>query len=184
MSDNFYLAIADYFIKPHTWYQYTGLTITGYRMIASKDDQRQAGALEVNPRQPGRMRQFGLNPITPYRDYYGWFQLKTRLLPGPVAVKFAIGYASHTKLATVDDYAKFSWLRLCTGMEHLLYPNLALQKQLLEYFLAHSVKPRLVITRVYQDLQVNLYRELTDRISAGESGNIAGRTLAPDDCRQ
>jgi hypothetical protein len=182
--DDLGLVIADYFIKPRTWYRYTDLTIAGYRMIANKEDQRQAGALEVSPRPPGRERQFGLNPITPYRDYYGRFLLETKLLPAPINVKFAIGYTSHTKLATADDYAKFSWLRLCAGNEQLLYPSLALQKQLLDYLRANSAKPRLVITRVYQDLQFKLYQELTERIMAGESGKIAGRSAAPDDYRR
>jgi hypothetical protein len=168
MSENIYLTIADYFIKPRNWYQYTGLAIDGYRTIATKADQRQAGAFEVTPRSVERVRQFGQSPITPYRDYYGQFELQTKLVPGPIKVKFAIGYTSHIKLATVDDYAKFSWLRLCTGLDQLLYPNLAQQKQLLEYLLTHSTQPRLVITRVYQYLQLDLYQDLTTRISANK----------------
>jgi hypothetical protein len=168
MTDSLFLKVTDYWLKPRTWYQYTGLTIDGYRMIATKEDQRQAGAFEVAPRPLERVRQFGRSPITPYRDYYGQFGLQIKLLPEPIEVKFAIGYASHTKLVTVDDYAKFSWLRLCTGIDQLLYPNLAQQKQLLEYLLTHSVKPRLIITRVYQYLQFDLYQDLTARISANK----------------
>jgi hypothetical protein len=184
MTDSLFLKVTDYWLKPRTWYAYTDLAIDGYRTIATKEDQRQAGAWEIAPRPAKRVRQFGLSPLTPYRDYYGQFRLETKLLPEQLEVKFAIGYANHTKLATVDDYANFSWLRLCTGIDQMLYPNLAQQKQLLEYLLTHSSRPRLLITRVYQYLQFDLYQELTNRIMAQQSGIIAKMSLISDNDRQ
>ncbi|HYH03517.1 MAG TPA: hypothetical protein VEC37_10470 [Bacillota bacterium] len=179
MQDNFILAILDFFIKPQSWYNYSDLKLNGYRTISNKEEQRLAGALEPPERPTQRPRQFGLSPVKPYRDYYGTFRLQTRLLPEELEVKFAIGYAINSKLVTVDDYSNFSWLRMCTGINDILYPNLAHQKQLLDYILAHSKQPRFVVTRVYQYLQFELYQYLATEIIKQDSGQISGKSIPP-----
>lgn len=179
MKDNILLGVLDFFVKPQTWYTYTDLKINGYRTISNKDEQRLAGALEPPQRPRERSRQFGFNPIKPYRDYYGTFRLQTRLLPKELEVKFAIGYAINSKLVTVDDYSNFSWLRMCTGIDGILYPNLAQQKQLLDYILAHSGWPGFLVTRVYQYLQFELYQYLAGEIIKRDSGQVSGKSIPP-----
>lgn len=181
MQDNFILRVADFFIKPQTWYQYSQLQIAGYRIISNKEEQRRAGELEAAVRPAERPRQFGLSPIKPYRDYYGVFRLQTRLLPEELDVKFAIGYTINSKIVTVDDYSNFSWLRLCTGLDQILYPNLSQQKQMLDYFLARSKQPRFLISRVYHYLQSELYQYLTAEIIQQESGQVTGKALNPNE---
>lgn len=180
MQDNFILAAIDFIIKPQTWYRYSNLKIDGYRVIATKDEQRQAGSLQPPARPAERTRQFGQSPIKPYRDYYGTFWLDTRLLSETLEVKFAIGYALDTKLVTVDDYFNFSWLRLCTGIDRILYPNLAHQKQLLDYLLARCTKPRFLTTRVYQYLQFELYQFLAAEIIKRDSSQVKGQSVLPE----
>lgn len=183
MQDNLILRLADSFIKPQTWYCYSQLQIAGFRIISNKEEQRQAGALEAVTRPTERPRQFGFNPIKPYRDYYGTFRLETRLLPETLEVKYAIGYTMNSKLVTIDDYSNFSWLRMCTGLDQILYPNLAQQKQLLDYILAHSKQPRFLITRVYHYLQFELYQFLATEIIKQDSGQIMGKSLTPDESK-
>lgn len=163
VPDEFILNLIDRFIKPADWYQYHNLQILGFQFIGSKEDQQYAGQLERPLRQTEK-RSFGMNPVQPYRDYYGTFSLKTRLVEEDLTVLFAIGYTINSKVVTADDYSSFGWLRLATGLENTLYPNLAHQKQLLNYFLSRSDKPRFVITRVYHYLQTDLYRRITDEI--------------------
>lgn len=168
MSEQLLLQLIDRFVKPDEWFEITDFSIDGYCLIGSKEDQRVAG---INPlinkeRQPVRARTFGLNPVKPYRDYYGKFTLTTRLEPHPLEVKFAIGYTINTKVVTIDDYSNFGWLRMATGVAGIVYPNLADQKQLLEYLMSHSKYPRFIVTRVYHYLQNEMYRRLTASISA------------------
>lgn len=167
MSEQLLLQLIDRFVKPGEWFGINDFSIDGYCLIGSKEDQRVAG---INPsvikeHQSVRPRSFGLNPVKPYRDYYGKFTLTTRLALNPLEVKFAIGYTFNTKVVTIDDYSKFGWLRMATGMEGIVYPNLADQKQLLEYLMGHSKYPRFIVTRVYHHLQNEMYRRLTTLIS-------------------
>jgi hypothetical protein len=176
----FIFKIIDYLLKPQEWYEYRRLSIAGFRIIASKEDQRQAG-LYREERQPSeRVRGFGPSPVRPYRDYYGKFILKTRLVPEELEVKFAIGYTFHSKMVTVDDVSNFGWLRLCTGMDEILYPNLSHQKQLLDFLLARSKRPRLIVTRVYQCLQFDLYYFLAEEIMKNDSGVVGGKSRPPE----
>jgi hypothetical protein len=177
--ENWIFKIVDYYLKPREWYEYRQLSIDGYRIIASKEEQRQAGLFQTEPKSEERVRRFGPSPVRPYRDYYGKFSLKTRLIPEELEVKFAIGYTINSKIITVDDISNFSWLRLCTGMDEILYPNLSHQKQLLDFMLAHSKQPRLIVTRVYQYLQFELYHYLAGEIIKEESGVVAGKSLPP-----
>ena len=172
MKDNLRLAVFDFIINPQPGYRYPDQKLEGYRVIAPKEAQGEAGSLQPPAGSPGGTRQFGQSPIKPYRDYYGTFQLETRLLSEALEVKFAIGYALDTKVITVDDYSNFSWLRLCTGIDRILYPNLAHQKQLLDYLLARSPKPRFLITRVYQYLQFELYQFLAAEILKRDSSQV------------
>jgi hypothetical protein len=178
--ESYIFNIIDYFLKPREWYEYRQLSIDGFRVIATKEEQRQAGLYREESKPAERVRGFGLNPVRPYRDYYGTFILKTRLIPEELEVKFAVGYTLNSKIVTVDDISNFSWLRLCTGMNEILYPNLSHQKQLLDFLLAHSKRPRLIVTRVYQYLQFELYHYLAGEILKSDSGVVAGKSLSPE----
>lgn len=175
MGDSFILKMMDRLIKPRTWYQYTEPVIEGYRLIASKTDQANAGSLETAAGSaPGlKTRQFGFNPVKPYRDYYGYFRLSTKLLPEDhpeIEVKFAIGYTINQKVLTADDYSNFGWLRLAKTRSGMLYPNLSEQKGLLQLLLDESQYPRFLITRVYHYLQFELYEKLASAILERENG--------------
>lgn len=170
MADSLLLHLLDQWLKPETWYEYSTPILEGFRLIATKDDQKYAGlpaSVEAGAAGSTGHRP-GFSPIKPYRDYYGRFTLKTPLVPERLEVQFAIGYTWNNRVTTVDDYANFSWLRLATHVEGIVYPNLALQKQLLEYLLGHSRKPRFVTTRVYHFLQNDLYRTITGLIRERE----------------
>ncbi len=165
MDGSLTLKVMDRMIKPKSWYSYTEPALEGYRLIASKTDQSNAGLLEVaaGSSAKARERKFGINPIKPYRDYYGSFRLKIKLLPEAgreLEVRFAIGYTINNKIFTVDDYSNFGWLRLAKASKGRLYPNLSDQKQLLEFLLDQSQYPRFLITRVYHYLQFELYEKL------------------------
>lgn len=168
MPNAFVLEVIDHLIKPKELYQISDLSLKGFALIASKEDQKYAGLLQKPLREDNR-NKFGANPVKPYRDYYGDFKLQTKLLTGTLIVKFAIGYTFNTKVVTVDDYSKFSWLRLATGIPDYLYPNLAHQKQLLDYLLAHSKQPKVVVTRVYHYLQFELLQQIMDEIIKREA---------------
>ncbi|HOJ78554.1 MAG TPA: hypothetical protein PLZ08_10570 [Bacillota bacterium] len=166
------LTIIDKVFKPDQCFKYSNLEIKGFRLIASKEDQQNAGYF-INPEVTEaaikeRKRQFGPNPIKPYKDYFGEFVLETNIVPEVLSVKFAIGYTINSKVTTVDDLSNFGWLRLCTGIVDIEYPNLAHHKQLLDYLLQHSKKPRFLITRIYHYLQFSLYQQLTAEISEME----------------
>jgi hypothetical protein len=161
------LDIMDRMIRPKEWYEFSELTIQGFQLIATKDDQKYAGQMEKPPQLD--KKRLGPNPIKLYRDYYGVFNLKTKLIADELRVKFAIGYTMHSKVVTIDDYSNFGWLRLATGIEDFIYPNLCHQKQLLDYLLAHSKQPKFIITRVYDYLQTDLHQCLTQEILKRES---------------
>jgi hypothetical protein len=169
MSEPVILMLTDRFLKPKEWYDFSKPEITGFQLIGTKDDQKYAG-LKDRPVLP-KVRLFGPNPVKLYRDYYGTFELRTKLVSDELTVKFAIGYTMHSKVITVDDYSNFSWLRLATGIEDYIYPNLCHQKQLLEYLLTHSKQPKFIITRVYhyfqEDVREYLIGEILKRESAG-----------------
>ncbi len=165
MEDSLILKVMDRLIKPKNWYTYTDPVVEGYRLIASKTDQTNAGLLEmaVSLSKEPKVRKFGINPVKPYRDYYGSFHLKTKLLPESepeIEVKFAIGYTINNKVLTADDYSNFGWLRLAKARTGMLYPNLSDQKQLLELLIDQSKYPSFLITRVYHYLQFELYEKL------------------------
>lgn len=82
--------------------------------------------------------------------------METRLLEGEIEVKFAFEYTTNARVTTADDFSNFGWLRLATGIEDYVYPNLSHQKQLLEYLLKNSRYPRFVVTRVYHYLEFDL----------------------------
>ncbi len=173
MNDSLYFKIMDWLIKPKSWYSYTEPILEGYRIIASKAEQANAGLVEIATSSSSKIieRKFGLNPVKPYRDYYGSFRLSIGLLPEEsceVEVKFAMGYTINNKVVTVDDYSNFGWLRLAKARKGMLYPNLSDQKQLLEFLLAESRYPRFLITRVYHYLQFELYERLVIAISKRE----------------
>ncbi len=161
MAEGFMLQWLDQIIKPERWYEITDFTLDGYCLIATKEDQRLAGTVLQRETAAARTRPFGLNPFKPYRDYYGKFILTTRLVPESLAVKFAVGYTLNSKVVTADDYSNLGWLRLATEMSGTVYPNLADQKQLLQYIMGRSKFPKFLITRVYHYLQNELYRKLT-----------------------
>lgn len=165
MKDSFYFKMMDRFIKPTSWYSYSVPIIEGYRIIATKKDQTNAGLIEMAAGSSSKVieRKFGPNPIKPYRDYYGNFRLTIKLLPEEsreLEIRFAIGYNINNKVLTVDDYSNFGWLRLAKANQGMLYPNLSDQKQLLEFLLKQSNYPRFIITRVYHYLQFELYDKL------------------------
>ncbi len=166
MSSAIVLSLIDRLIKPKEWYEVSNLSIEGFQFIGTKDDQKNAGLIE---KPIIKEKRFGLNPFKPYRDYYGKLILKTRLVPEELEVKYAIGYTINQKVTTVDDYSNFAWLRLATGIEKYIYPNLSHQKQLLEFLLANSRQPKFVITRVYHYLQFELYQQLTTEILKREN---------------
>lgn len=175
MDELLILRVMDRLVKPKNWYQYTGPVLEGYRLIASKTDQANAGKMEtaVSSDSTQKPRRFGINPVKPYRDYYGTLHLKTKLLPEDhpeLEVKFAIGYTFDNKVLTADDYSNFGWLRLAKARTGMLYPNLSDQKQLLQLLLEESRYPRFLITRVYHYLQFELYEKLTASILERESG--------------
>jgi hypothetical protein len=163
------LKLVDYFLKPKEWYAFSPPEISGFQLIASKEDQKYAGQLD-RPAS-SKIKLYGPNPVKLYRDYYGTFNLRTKLVPDELPVKFAIGYTLHSKVTTVDDYSNFSWLRLATGIDNYIYPNLCHQKQLLDYLLARSKQPKFIITRVYhyfqEDVREYLVGEIRKRESAG-----------------
>ncbi|HBF36981.1 MAG TPA: hypothetical protein DDW50_06630 [Firmicutes bacterium] len=167
MSETAILRITDHFLKPKKWYEFTEPVLQDFKLIATKDDQKYAG-LAHQPVRP-KVNHHGPNPIQLYRDYYGTFHLRTKLVPEELPVKFAIGYTMHSKVITVDDYSNFGWLRLATGIEEYIYPNLCHYKQLLDYIMAHSKYPRFAITRVYFYLQNDIYEDLTAEILKRES---------------
>lgn len=169
MTDSLLLQMIDRRLKPKEWYEYSTPVLEGFRLIATRDDQKFAG-LPVSDEAgvTGSGRKPGFSPIKPYRDYFGRFTLTTRLVAEKLEVQFAIGYAWNNRVTTVEDYANFSWLRLATHVAGIVYPNLALQKQLLEYLLGHSRKPRFVTTRVYHFLQNDLYQTITGLIRERE----------------
>lgn len=163
MDDSLILKMMDRWFKPKTWYSYTEPVLEGCCIIASKSDQINAGRMETAvSSDPKLTRRFGMNPVQPYRDYYGNFRLKTKLLPNQpeFEVKFAIGYTINNQVLTVDDYSNFGWLRLAKARTGMLYPNLSEQKQLLQLLLAESKYPRFLITRIYHYLQFELYEKL------------------------
>lgn len=163
MDDSLILKVMDHLFKPKNWYSYTKPVLEGYRIIASKSDQTNAGQLKTPVSSaPKLIRRFGVNPVKPYRDYYGNFRLKTKLLPNQpeLEVKFAIGYTINNQVLTVDDYSNFGWLRLAKAKTGMLYPNLSEQKQLLQLLLVESKYPRFLITRIYHYLQFELYEKL------------------------
>jgi hypothetical protein len=162
MENSFVLKVADFFIKPKQWYEYSELTIDGFCFIGSKEDQKTAGYIQKKPKTATeeRKRKFGMNPVKPYRDYYGRFRLKTRLIPDEVEVLFAIGYTMNQKVVTVDDYSNFSWLRMATGLNDIIYPNLAHQKQLLDYLVNRSKYSKFVVSRVYHYLEFEILHRL------------------------
>lgn len=169
MDDSYQLRLLDLVIKPKKSYQYSDLSIDGYQIISTKEDQKIAGFIKADDlRDPDEMskkgRRFGPSVIKPYRDYYGHLTLKTSLTSDEVEVKFAIGYLLNSKVTTPDDTSNFGWLRLCTGLDDIRYPNLCHHQQLLQYFIEKSTKPRFVITRVYYYLQFDLYHNLTSQI--------------------
>ena len=167
MSESSILTIADYFLKPQEWYEFSRPVLQGFALIASKDDQKYAGLIcKPSLSKTGR---HGPNPVSLYRDYYGFFKLRTKLVPEELTVKFAIGYTMHSKVITVDDYSNFSWLRLATGIEDYAYPNLCHHKQLLDYFMTHSQRSKFIITRVYFYLQNDIYDAVTAEILKRES---------------
>jgi len=173
MNDSLYFKIIDWLISPEDWYSYTEPVLEGYRLIASKTDQLNAGSIETAAGSDSKKieRQFGMNPVKPYRDYYGYFRLITKMLPEEdceLEVKFAIGYTINNKLVTADDYSNFGWLRMAKPKQGMVYPNLSDQKQLLEFLLAHSRYPRFIITRVYHYLQFEIYEKLVKAISERE----------------
>lgn len=173
MEDSLVLKVMDRLFKPKSWYSFTDPILEGYRLIASKKDQTNAGMMETATSSSLELkeRKFGGNPVKPYRDYYGYFRLKTKLLPEgnqELEVKFAIGYNFNNKILTTDDYSNFGWLRLAKDRTGMLYPNLSDQKQLLELLLAQSKYPGFIITRVYYYLQFELYEKLTIAILSRE----------------
>lgn len=176
MNDSLTLKVMDRLIKPKSWYSYTEPVLEGYRLISSKAEQTNAGMLEMaaSSNAKSNERKFGVNPIKPYRDYYGNFRLIIKLLPEAsreVEIRFAIGYTINNKILTVDDYSNFSWLRLAKASRGMLYPNLSDQKQLLEFLLDQSKYPRFLITRVYYYLQFELYEKLTKDILKRENNS-------------
>lgn len=173
MNDSLYFKIIDWLIGPEDWYSYTEPVLEGYRVIASKTDQLNAGLIETAAASESKRmeRQFGMNPVKPYRDYYGHFRLTTKLLPEDgreLDVRFAMGYTINNKVVTADDYSNFGWLRMAKARQGMVYPNLSDQKQLLEFLLAHSRYPRFIITRVYHYLQFEIYEKLVAAISKRE----------------
>lgn len=164
MTDSFVLKMVDLLIKPQQCYCYRDIRIEGYRLITTKEEQNEAGALYPVAHHQRKIRSFGHNPLQPYRDYYGQFILHTTLVPDELIVRFAIGYTILSKVVTADDMSKFSWLRLSTGLISKLYPNLADQKQLLDYLLKHSSKPAFYVTRVYHFLQMDIYHDVSELI--------------------
>ncbi len=173
MAEAARLKILDRLIKPREWYQYQDLKIEGFCLIGTKDDQRNAGFVRVKEEPKERRRSFGLNPIKPYRDYYGKLKLTIRILPREIEVMFAIGYTINQKVVTIDDYSNFSWLRLATGIPGIIYPNLAHQKQLLDYLVKNSRLPKFLFSRVYVYLEFDLHHDLTTAILRRESGGSA-----------
>jgi len=174
MADSIVLKLLDLFIKPKEWYEYGPLTIEGFCFIGKKEDQKNAGFIHEDHKNDYlelRKRSFGINPVKPYRDYYGRFKLKTRLLPEEIEVLFAIGYTMNQKVVTIDDYSNFSWLRLATGLNDIIYPNLAHQKQLLDYLAQHANVSKFVISRIYHYLEFDLLHDLTAEILSRESPN-------------
>lgn len=165
------LNVLDRLLRPDQAYQYRDVRIEGFRLIANKGQQQEAGLVTKKKCPTERIRGFGLSPIKPYRDYYGGLTLMTNLLPDPISVRFAIGYTFHTKIVTADDMSNFGWLRLATERPEWLYPNLADQKQLLTYLLKHSKKPAFYVTRVYHYFQFDLYQNLISQIIAMETQN-------------
>jgi len=178
MANRMLLKLLDFFITPKTWYEYTQPIIEDFCFIGGKEDQKNAGYIKKTPAKPTdeRKRKFGLNPVKPYRDYYGKFKLKTKLVPGELEVMFALGYTFNQKVVTVDDYSNFSWLRLATGVKDIIYPNLAHQKQLLEYLEKNSKYSKLIISRVYHYLEFEVLHELMAEILRREAeGSIPNR---------
>jgi len=167
--ESWLIKLTDQILKPWEYYDYHSLTISGYQLIVTKADQANAGLIKPLTPKEKPIRCLGINAIQPYRDYYGSFILKTKLVSEELVVKFAIGYDFHTKVVTVDDYALFSWLRLAVATPEMLYPNLSEQKQLFEYFLKISKKRKLVIVRVYHYLQTEIRQKLVDLILKTES---------------
>lgn len=170
MKDSFILRSFDHLVNPRRRYRYYDLKLEGYRTIASKEDQRQAGNLIIAAQSGRGQRGFGPNPVKPYRDYYGGFRLQICLLSQEIPVRFAIGYHLPQGITTIDDFSSFSWLRLATGLKDKLYPNLADEKQLLHYLLGCSKYPHCLITRVYYYLQMDLYDALIRLITEVHSG--------------
>jgi hypothetical protein len=162
MAETVILKLTDSIVRPKEWYDFSEPQITGFQLIATKEDQKYAGRLD-HPKQP-QINRHGPNPVKLYRDYYGTFILRTRLVADDLPVKFAIGYTMHSKVVTVDDYSNFGWLRLATGIENFVYPNLCHQKQLLDYLMSHAKYPKFVITRVYYYLQNDIYDFLVKEI--------------------
>jgi hypothetical protein len=161
------IQMMDRLVKPKEWYEFSAPSIQGFQLIATKEDQKYAGQSEKPPQH--NEKRLGPNPIKLYRDYYGVFNLRTKLIPDELTVKFAIGYTINSKVVTVDDFSNFGWLRLATGIENIIYPNLSNHKQLLDYLLAHSKRPKFIITRVYHYLQTDLYQSVTYQIIKRES---------------
>jgi hypothetical protein len=171
MANSVLFNMMDRLLKPQKCYEISEFSILGFQLIASKEDQRLAGRQEGLPPKK-RTRSFGASPVKPYRDYYGKFKLKTTMIDEEITVQFAIGYSIYSPFNTVDDYSNFSWLRLAIEMEGMIYPNLANQKQLLDYLIKNSRYPQFVIIRVYHYLQTELYHKLTNQILMKEDSII------------
>ena len=168
MGDPVFINVIDHALKPQKWYEISDFAILGFQLITSKEDQKFAGSKEGPPPKK-QNRRFGPNPIKPYRDYYGKFTLKTTLVSETIKAQFAIGYTINSLINTVDDFSNFSWLRLATEKEDVVYPNLSEQKQLLDYLTINSRYPRLIVIRVYHYLQMDLYHNLTTEIQQREN---------------
>lgn len=171
MTTEFVINTVDRFLKPHDWYAYRHLTIKGFELITSKTEQTYAGFLDKPDFATTKTRHFGPNPLKPYRDYYGEFELVSKLYPEPLTVKFAIGYTFNVKVVTVDDYSNFSWLRMAVGMPEILYPNLAHHTQLLNFLIPHAKQPKFIVCRIYHYLQNDIYQEVTRKILENEPIN-------------
>lgn len=165
MENPLLLKLVDWIFQPQRKYSYENLKLEGYRLISGKEAQLVAGSLIV-PEQSdaeSQERKFGINPVRPYYDYYGGFDVI--FLGFPCKVRFAIEYKFSERIRTEDSMARFGWLRLSTEQEGMLYPNLSSQKQLLLFLCRRLKKPRFYVTRVYHYMQFELYRILTKIIA-------------------
>jgi hypothetical protein len=166
MAESWLVFAVDRLFKPQSFYKYHHLTLEGFEVIATKEDQTNAGLSVKSSRPAEKKRQFGANPFQPYRDYYGHFILEVKSIPEELDVKFAIGYTLNSKVTTIDDYSNFGWLRLATAMPQIIYPNLGEQKQLLDYLCTNIKWPPFLTTRIYHFLQNDIRCELMNIITS------------------